>query len=206
MNFDGYRAEAKQALADLQHAENSLTDPASPWNERAKLDQLRAARQKYDQAVAGIRDRAERELTRERERLETRRVEVTRAAAKRDRELLGDQVAFLVLLHKLQHMKPDQLIEALEAARDPWERSVIANIGADLIGEAVTDDPATWRLKARWDTVARQVADPEIMKLQDEDAHLHHVEEGLARLDPLQWAQNTAGRLGVRAEYLVNEA
>jgi|GEM_PF-6173690 len=161
--------------------------------------EIEKAKAEYDQVVQAARQEAAGELERERkavtEKLTARRV----AAAKAERDLLGPEISFRLIEKRLEGMDALGLRQAVESARDPWERKVIAAVASThmpSVGESADEQrrqrhPRGQSTQAAGERAGRIV---ELATLEDQSLQLDRAEREIGRLDPIGHEQDLRQR------------
>ncbi len=160
--------------------------------------EIEKAKAEYDQVVQAARQEAAGELERERkavtEKLTARRV----AAAKAERDLLGPEISFRLIEKRLEGMDALGLRQAVESARDPWERKVIAAVASThmprLESQLTSNDVNAIHEVSQLRLLVSEPADIELATLEDQSLQLDRAEREIGRLDPIGHEQDLRQR------------
>ncbi len=199
--FDDLLAQAKQAEQTLR-----ATMAAFDVGKRPDLSDLGRkqffdqAKDTYQRTIADLKRRyqlaLEAETAKTQKALEAARV----ADVDRRRALLGDVAMLHIYERRLGMMDGDQLRQALAEAAPGYERALVQELGGLVLAErlATGGDVATHRAALEF----QQPATPELAALRDKQRDLAIAERNEAQLDPVTWRNDTAQRLGVKAELM----
>jgi hypothetical protein len=200
--FDDLLNQAKEAEQTLRSTLTGFTAERQPHLSDLGRKQFQdQAKDLYARTVADLRTRYRAAL--ESESAKTgKALEAARTADfERRRALLGDVAMLHVTERRLATMDGEQLRSALTEAAPGFERAWVQELGSVVISERLAAGEKSTQLYMAAQEYRAPVA-PELAAARQRERDLVVAAERESQLDVVAWKNDTAVRLGVKAEYM----